>query len=79
MVFHRESHPRGCLVEDASKIHELGRERNCADCEDTEQTELDWQNLVCTGYLDGDSHCEFLVFVLRRLLILFDEEAAASL
>ena len=79
MVFHRESDPRGCLVEDASKIHELGLEGNCTDGEDTKQAKLDGQYLVCTSNLDGNSHCKLLVFVFGRVLVLLDEETTASL
>ena len=79
MILHSELASRCCLVENATKINELGSERNRTDSEDAEQTELDGKDLVCTSHLDRDSHSELLIFVLGRLLVLLDEEAATSL
>ena len=79
MIFHQQSAPRGCLVENAAKVEQRGSEGNGADCEHAQEAELDGQDLVGTCDLDRDAHREFLVLILRRLFVLLDKEAAASL
>lgn len=66
-----------CRAIDATKVKSGRCERDCIDCEDTEHAELDRQDLVSSGDLDGDPHRELLIGVFSGLFVLLYEVAAA--
>lgn len=80
MVLEANGDARSALVEHRAKVYHWWCESNSIDCEHSEQTESDWQDLVSSSDLDWNSHCEFLVFIFRwRLIVLLDKEASACL
>jgi hypothetical protein len=77
VVLHGQLALGSCRAIDATKVKSGRCERDGIDCEDTEHAELDRQDLVSSGDLDGDSHRELLIGVFGGLFILLYEVAAA--
>ena len=79
MVFHDNASSSSVLVENGAEA-KLGRSK-CYSIhrENTQNAELDWQNLVCASNLDRNSHCEFFKLVFGRVFILLHKVLLAGL
>jgi hypothetical protein len=72
MVLHSHCETGSALVEDISEIYQGRGKGHCINSENCENVEFNRENLVCSDYLNGNFHCEFLVFIFwRGLIVLF--------
>jgi hypothetical protein len=69
MVLHSHCETGSALVEDISEIYQRRGKGHCIDSENCENVEFNRENLVCTDDLYGNFHCEFLIFIFWRCLI----------
>jgi len=67
------------LIEHVPKVYKGRAESNGINSEDAQKREFNGEHLICSRDFNWNSHCELFVLILRRLLILFDEEPAAGL
>ena len=66
MVLHDHCHSGAALVEDVTKVHQRRSESDCIHSKHSQERELNWENLVGSNNLDGDSHGEFFVLIFGR-------------
>lgn len=69
MVLHSHCKAGTTLVEDISEIYQRRGKGDCANSEDCEDIEFDWKNLIRSNNFNGNSHCEFFIFIFRRSFI----------
>ncbi len=67
------------MIEHVPKVYKGRAESNGINSEDAQKREFNGEHLICSRDFNWNSHCELFVLILRRLLILFDEEPAAGL
>ena len=72
MVFHDQSASGGALVKHATEIELWWAESDSIHCEDAQQTEFNWQNLIRSSHFHWNAHCKFFILVNWRFLVLLD-------